>query len=207
MQKPIQRGKVKLGKSRTRSPNHNQKNGAEKLTKLNLGCGQRLINPGEDFIGIDICPEAKPDIVHDLRIAPWPFLNDSVDEVVSFHFLEHLDGFERIDFFNELYRVMKAGAKARFQVPYWSSMRAIQDPTHKFPPLCEASFCYMNKGWRVANKLDHYKLKCDFDFEFGYQLEQETATRSQEVQYDWVKHKLNAANDIIVTMTKRDPNG
>lgn len=176
-------------------------NGEHKLLRLDLGAGQRFAFH-EGFIAVDINKDAKPDVVWDLRVTPWPWKSDSVDEVVSVHFLEHLTGPERNIFFNELWRVLKVGAKAKFQVPYYSSQRAIQDWTHQWPPICERSFLYWNREWRKVNKLDHYATTCNFGFTYGYTLENETCGRAAEVQAVWVKKHLNAVDDLIVTMEK-----
>ena len=189
--------KSTLTKPRLSKPS---RNGHQELLKLDLGCGD---NCKEGFTGVDNAKGCSAKIKHDLTVTPWPFESDSVDEVHSSHFLEHLTGPERILFMDELWRVMKVGAKATIQVPYWSSMRSVQDPTHQWPPLCEASFLYCNRGWREQNKLTHYLGKCDFDFGYGYQVSQETALRSQEVQSAWIAHNINTVSDLVVTLTKR----
>ena len=176
-------------------------NGEHKLIRLDLGCGKRFAFH-EGFIGVDANKACKPDVVWDLTVTPWPWESDSVDEVVSVHFLEHLTGPERNIFMNELWRVLKLGAKAKFQVPYYSSQRAIQDWTHQWPPLSERSFLYFNRGWREANKLDHYETKCNFGYTYYYILEGETAQRAVEVQCKWAKQYLNAVDDLIVTLEK-----
>jgi hypothetical protein len=170
--------------------------------KLDLGCGQ---NPKEGFVGVDISKKAKPKVVHDLRKRPWPWKDNSVEEVFSAHFFEHLSGPERMPFMDELWRVMKVDAKATIITPYWSSMRAVQDPTHSWPPVCEATYLYFNKKWREDNKLSHYPITCDFDFTFGYGPDPDIALRSAEFQQFALKHYTNAALDLHVTLTKRGP--
>ena len=86
-------------------------------------------------------------------------------------------------------------------VCYWSSPRAIQDPAMEWPPICEQSFLYFNKGWRETNQL--LPIKADFDFSYGYAVDAETAARNQESQSFWIKHYLNTANDLQVALTKR----
>ena len=65
-------------------------------------------------------------------------------------------------FFNECYRILKPGGKMRHLHPYYKSVRAVQDPTHKWPPISENSYFYWDKEWREMNKLDHYPINCDF---------------------------------------------
>lgn len=168
--------------------------------KLNLGCGSRR---KDDFIGVDMTKTDAVDVVHDLRVRPWPFDPDSVEEVYCAHFIEHLTGEERIGFIDELYRVMQRGAQATIIAPYYSSIRAIQDPTHKWPPIAEWSFMYFNKGWRTDNCLQHYEIEADFDFTYGYAINPQWASRNHEAQAFAVRHYLNVVDDVQVVLTKR----
>ena len=93
-----------------------------KTVKLDLACGQRK---QEGFIGVDISPQEGVDVVIDLEKYPWPFEDNSVDEVHCAHFIEHLNDFS--GFFNELYRIMKVGAEANISCPYFTSIRNVQD--------------------------------------------------------------------------------
>ena len=77
--------------------------------KLDLGCGPRK---REGFTGVDAIKFDGVDLVQDLR-KPWQWEDGSVEEVHCSHFLEHLTGFERVHFFNELYRVLHKEDKAR----------------------------------------------------------------------------------------------
>lgn len=142
--------------------------------------------------------------VMDVRKTPWPFKDGSVGEVYSQQFLEHLDGPERMKFMNELYRVMAVGAKAEIICPYWSSVRAIQDPTHKWPPVAEASFAYFNENWRRLNGLTHMPIECNFDFPYGYNLQPEFAARTEELRIFAAQHYVNSVNDVIVILTKAE---
>ncbi len=169
-----------------------------KPIKLNIACGQIR---QEGFIGVDKVKTDATDIVHDLDIVPWSFIPDNcVDEITCSHYIEHVQ--HQIPFMDELCRIMKQGAKATIVAPYYTSMRAWQDPTH-VRAICEASFLYYNKQWRETNKLDHYGIKSDFDFSYGYQLYPDWAARSQEARDFAVKHYWNVISDIYVTLTKR----
>jgi len=185
----------------------------EKLLKLDLGAGD---NKKEGFIGVDIVKTKSVDIVCDLLKFPWPFKDNSVDEVYSSHFFEHIPGYLRGKWMNELYRVMKPGVyeggvgkangegpRVVFIVPYYSSMRAIQDYTHQWPPLSEASFLYFNKEWRKLNKLEHYDVKCDFDFSYNYIISGQWISRSDETKFFAVSNYINAVPDLQVILVKR----
>ena len=169
-------------------------------TKLNLGCGKSKM---DGFTGVDISPDCGADIVHDLNVMPWPFEADSIEEVHASHFFEHLDGPQRCRFMDELWRVLKPEGKATIITPYWASSRAIQDPTHAWPPVCESSYLYFNKKWREDNGLDHYPIHCDFDFSYGYQIDQPWSLRSTEARDFAVRHYLHVASDLHVVLTKR----
>ena|SRR5712664_528206 len=168
--------------------------------KLDLGCGQ---SKREGFTGVDISKVPGVDVVHNLFTFPWPFKDDTVEEIWCSHFLEHVPNKLRFAFMDECYRILFAGGKAAFLFPYYSSMRAIQDPTHEWPPLCEFSFLYFNKQWREQNKLDHYPVKCDFDYSYNYAINPAFVGRSQEFLAGAIPTMLNIVTDQSVTMVKR----
>lgn len=98
--------------------------------KLNLGCGQNRI---EGYLNVDLFGE--PDLVFDLETFPWPWADDSVDEILLIHVLEHLgqdkNVFLRI--IQEIYRVCRDGAVIRIKVPHPRSDDYLSDPTHVRP--------------------------------------------------------------------------
>jgi hypothetical protein len=172
----------------------------DKEVNLDLGCGD---NKREGFYGIDIAKTAACDYQFDLTKTPWPIDDEVVDSIHCSHFFEHLDGAERIAFMHECYRILKDGKQMVIIVPHWSSMRSIQDPTHKWPPVAESSFLYFNKKWMDDNKLQHYGITCDFDFGYGYSVDPDVQVRNQEFQAFAVKHYNNAVMDLFVTLTKK----
>lgn len=198
--------------------------------KLDLGCGP---NKKVGFCGVDKTSFPGVDVVLDLmtkrniekiipdpfykdlerrtfleEFAPWPWNDNSIEEAHSSHCLEHFDAMERIHFINELYRVLKPGAKATLIVPHWSSCRAYGDPTHKWPPVSEFAFFYWKRDWRMANA-PHSDItnlaggfNCNFDVVWGYILEPGVAMRNQEYQQMAMSYYKEACQDIIATMTK-----
>jgi len=107
--------------------------------KLNLGCGQNKL---QGYVNTDREPAVKPDVLMDLEKFPWPFEDDSVDEVVAFHVLEHVGAtsemFVRI--MQELYRVCRAGAEVRIAVPH--PRGGMLDITASLPP-------HMLQSWNL----------------------------------------------------------
>lgn len=59
---------------------------------------------------------------------PLPFADDTVDEFLLSHILEHL--VEPLALFQELHRIAKREARAVVRVPYGGSDDAFEDPTH-----------------------------------------------------------------------------
>ena len=172
--------------------------------KLNLGSGPSKM-PG--FISVDQIAFPGVDVVTDLN-ARWPWPDNSISEVHCSHTLEHFDAIERVHFVNELFRVMKPGAKATVITPHWASCRAYGDPTHKFPPCSEFGFFYWKKDWRMA-QAPHTDIQhnpkgftCNFDVVWGYSLEPSVAARNQEYQQFALQFYKEAALDTIATLTK-----
>ena len=56
------------------------------LVKLNLGCGGSRV---EGYINVDLYSEAR-DLQCDLSKFPYPFKDNSADEIVMSHVIEHL---------------------------------------------------------------------------------------------------------------------
>ena len=211
--------------------------------RLDLGCGPRK-KPG--FCGVDQTAFPGVDVVLNLvarkRIitemhpltdrpipgmvgdwVPWPWDDNTVEEAHASHVLEHFDAMERIHVLNELYRVLKPGAKCTLIVPHWCSSRAYGDPTHKWPPIGGFSFFYWKRDWRMANAptTDAYPLgpdphnnggktcefnlngfNCNFDVTWGFTLHPEVAQRNQEYQQYAMQFLIEATPDIIATLTK-----
>ena len=177
--------------------------------KLDLGCGTKK---AEGFIGVDSRKFEGVDIVHDLGTHTWPWEADTVDEVNCSHMVEHLTWTERVFFFNELYRVMKKGAKAQIAMPHWCSNRYYGDPTHQ-APFSEMAWLYMNKEWRKvqAPHTDSemapgpLSYSCDFDVAYGYSLAPFLNGRDKGfIDFALGAYK-EAAADMIATVIAKKP--
>jgi len=98
--------------------------------KLNLGCGE---NKKDGFINVD--KFGNPDVKHDLEVFPWPWDDDSVDEILMNHILEHLGETTEVflGIMKEMYRICKAGAKIMINCPHPRHDDFISDPTHVRP--------------------------------------------------------------------------
>jgi predicted SAM-dependent methyltransferase len=168
------------------------------VIKLDIGCGKSK-QPG--FIGVDSIAFEGVDKVMDVRKVPWDYADNSVDEIHTSHFVEHLTREEWVPFFNEAYRVLKPKGILRVIVPHFSHACAHGDPTHK-------SFCsewmayYLNKGWRDING-PHTGYTCDFDWVIGGSWDDWLKTRNDESRMFAMNRYINSFRDLIITLTKR----
>lgn len=174
--------------------------------RLDLASGQR---PREGFIGVDkYAPNAQK---VDLMQFPWPWADNSVEEIHCSHFIEHIpmgdvtyaDGVTVKNyffaFFDEVYRILKKDGVATIIWPYLKSTRAFQDPTHtRFIPA--EAFGYLNKGWRVTNGLDHYPVNCDFSCVTSFSHAAELAARHDEVRARLFREAWDAIYDMTAVL-------
>lgn len=174
--------------------------------RYDLGCGNKK---QEGFIGIDITKEGtQADIEFDLLTFPWTFAQDeSAEEVFCSHFLEHIphgDGFHDpfFDFFNEVWRILKPQGLATFITPYYTSMRAFQDPTHqRF--IAEGTYAYLDADWRKENKLEHYPIHTDFKVKTcEYVYHEDSQNINIQDQKFGLKHFWNVGADMKVVLQK-----
>jgi SAM-dependent methyltransferase len=174
--------------------------------RIDIGCGP---NKKEGFIGVDVAKFPGVDEVCQVGVNPLPFADGSVEEVHASHFMEHLRAHERMFFANDLYRVMKPGAKATIIVPHWNSNRAYGDMTHQWPPVSEMFFYYLKREWREANaphtdkKFNPEGMDCDFDATWGYSVHGALLSRNIEFQQFAMTWYKEAVQDIHATLTRR----
>jgi len=189
--------------------------------KISIACGQRI---PKGFVGMDIADIKGVKYVGDILDfgdnSVWKQIKDnSVDEFECSHFIEHIphgDGFHDpfFQFFDEVYRCLKkakfdpdnpnvpTNGFATFTTPYYTSMRAIQDPTHQ-RSIGDMTLYYLDKDWREMNQLDHYAVKCDFHFNAYYSMNGRLANRNQEFQQNAINTQWNAIDDIVFTLWKK----
>jgi hypothetical protein len=136
--------------------------------RLNLGCGTRKI---EGWVNSDKAPECNPDQVVDLEKLPWPWPDDSAEEVMLSHVLEHIGGTSDgyLGIIKELYRVCRDGATVHVVVPHPRHDHFLTDPTHVRPILPESFVMFSqatNRRWiamKAANTPLAIYLGVDFE--------------------------------------------
>ena len=108
--------------------------------KLNLGSGTQTL---KDHVNVDRAAVPGVDVVYDLDVAPWPFGDGSVAAIEARHVFEHVA--DPIVFMTECHRVLEPGGRLSIVVPYYRSVDAFTDPTHR--RFCtEWTFCYWVQG-------------------------------------------------------------
>ncbi len=181
------------------------------LVRLDLGAGE---TPREGYEGVDLhAPSAKHKV--DLWKFPWPWADDSVDEIHCSHFIEHLpmeyvkDGPHAgkdlfCAFFDECFRILKKDGKMSLIWPALQSVRAFQDPTHRrFIPA--ETMLYLNAEWRKINKLEHYGATCNFGFNVVPSTSQAETVRHQTVQANRTRELWNVAQDFHAMLSVIKP--
>ncbi len=100
--------------------------------RLNLGCG---FDKKADWVNVDMRPQSEPDELVNLEETPWPWADNSAEEVQLRHVLEHLgattDSYLAI--IKELWRICRPGALVRIVVPHPRHDHYLNDPTHVRP--------------------------------------------------------------------------
>lgn len=124
------------------------------IVKLNLGACDRAL---EGYLSVDIAPPA--DQIADLRQA-WPWPDSSVDAVFAHDIFEHLP--DKRQTMNELWRVLKPGARADVCVPTIRGVGAVCDPTH-VSYWSAGDFEYYETGNFARERFRHsYGIAADF---------------------------------------------
>ncbi len=111
--------------------------------ELLLGCGNRshkqikfqfIPQEFQNLTRLDIDPDCKPDILHDLNVLPLPFEDNSFNEIHAPDILEHTgtQGDWRFFFaqFSEFWRILKPGGYLIGSCPKWDSPWLWSDPGH-----------------------------------------------------------------------------
>lgn len=85
---------------------------------LNLGCGEGKVSGATN---IDINANSSPDLVADIR-RKLPFETNSVDEILFYHTIEHIEKRYHQDIFRELYRILKPNGILNMSYPEFTEI-------------------------------------------------------------------------------------
>lgn len=200
--------------------------------RIDLGCGPKR---AEGFIGFDRLRFPGVDVVADLSRTPWivrgadfeampasvprdafeassggfRLRSEVVQEARAAHFIEHLNGGQRIAFANELHRVLVPGARAVIVTPHWAGSRAYGDMTHQWPPVSEFWYAYLSRAWRLAEaphddaSHDPAAYDCDFGVDLAYTVTPQLAGQPEGIQAFARQHGRDAVLDLVATLTRK----
>lgn len=170
--------------------------------KLNIGAGKEI---KDGFVGVDKIDFGQM-YVDDALHCMEGMESNSVDEAYSRHFLPCLTNlggkFERVKFFNELYRILKPGAFCTLVIPPWNFAGGYGNP-HFQEPFYEGGFYFLNKEWREVNAPEVAEYTCNFDIpQWGYNMHPSIAPKNQEYQQFALSNYCNSALDVMTTLRK-----
>lgn len=87
--------------------------------KLNLGSHAKTL---KGYISVDALPLPEIDVVHNLTNFPYPWEDDSIEEIVMVEVLEHISWRDTVNVLKECYRILEPKGKIHIQVPDCGSM-------------------------------------------------------------------------------------
>ncbi|MCR4327268.1 MAG: methyltransferase domain-containing protein [Nanoarchaeota archaeon] len=124
--------------------------------KLHLGCGNDY---RKGYVNCDWTNEVKVDRIVDLEKPLKMFKDNSVEEVIANHVLEHINNF--VPLMHELHRVCKNRAIIRVKTPFYSAWGQYNDPTHVrfFSPFTFNYFKKNNYSHQVGANKDMFHVK------------------------------------------------
>ena len=173
--------------------------------KLNLGCGSKIY---EGYVNVDKFDLYNIDIQHDLEKFPYPFDDNSVDEIILSHVLEHIgqepDTFIRI--LKEFYRICKNQALIKIAVPHPRHDDFVSDPTHVRPITILGLSLFdkaQNEKWEksgVANTPLALIHKVNFKIEsVNYSIEDEIMRKhnSGKIDKDELDYMIKHYNNVV----------
>jgi ubiquinone/menaquinone biosynthesis C-methylase UbiE len=94
--------------------------------RLNLGSGKR---PIDGYVNVDLVQFDHTDVVCDLNAVPWPFDDESIEDIQAWHIFEHVTS--AIDFMLECHRILQPGGRLIVVSPVYAHVSAFTDPTHR----------------------------------------------------------------------------
>lgn len=128
--------------------------------KLNLGCGR---NAMKGYINIDRVEGSGVDLLMDFENSDFPFPEDSVNEILLRHTLEHIQ--DTLALMERLWKVSAPDGICTIVVPYGSSDDAWSDQTHVRPYFMESFqafgqpfYCLADYGYRGDWAIDKILL-------------------------------------------------
>lgn len=158
-----------------------------KKKKLNLGCGKEIL---EGYTNLDIIKLEGTDVVHDLNKFPFPFKDNTFDEILAKSILEHLYDLQKT--LEELWRISKPNAIINIGVPHFESLGATVDPTHKQFFTYYSFDYYCENAKKGIDQLDYYS-KVRFRI-----IERRIIYPKYFKIFEWIANKVPRFHEIML---------
>lgn len=155
------------------------------MIKLDLGCGG---SKRKGYIGVDTIPFPCIDIIHDLNEFPYPFEENTIDEIWMDNVIEHLK--EPVKVIEELYRITKNNALVTISVPYFRSVYSAIDPTH-VNQFTSFWFDYFDPDNIFSSKYNYSHAK--------YKIKKKVFDR------EWENKKISKIHKHYLNMANKNP--
>jgi SAM-dependent methyltransferase len=141
--------------------------------KLNLGAGTD-IRP--EYVNHDIAKLPGIEVCFNLNTYPWPWEDNSFEEIVANDLIEHLDDF--LLAMNEIHRILSLGGVISLTVPYWNSCYRYIDPTHKYG--------FHEDTFKFFDPTSHYCQDRHYYTSARFSIEKELFLIAPFIPYFWI---------------------
>lgn len=177
--------------------------------KLNIGCG---FNKKPGWINVDQFSACAPDQIVDVEEVPWPWPDNSADEILLSHVLEHVGTSPKnyLDIIKEIWRVCCDGARVEIRLPHPRHDYFLIDPTHVraiHPRSFEHFSQRRNREWQAvgspATPLGLY-LGIDFDMEGIQQVlapKWAERVRNGDLSQTEIRDRMEDMNNVVMEFT------
>ena len=131
---------------------------------LNLGCGKNTFQ--YETLNADLRRTRDTDVICDFDRFPYPFKDESFQNVFAIDILEHLTDVVKV--VDEIHRMTKPGGVLIIRTCYWAAEQSYTDPTHKhwfnlesfdfFDPTTKWGgkyHWYTDRKWKVHERENH----------------------------------------------------
>jgi len=132
--------------------------------KLNFGCG-RDIKKG--YVNVDIEPLEGVDEVWDLNIFPYPFKDESAEEILCISTLQIVKNVIKV--VEEFHRILKPGGLLFINVPHFTGTNLWKDLSHRRGFSYYAFEFFTNDLYYQTHK-KFSKMKAKFEFGKKYAI-------------------------------------
>jgi len=114
------------------------------MKKLNFGCGKDI---RKDYINMDIVKIDGVDVIHNFNKFPYPFKDNTFEEVYCKHVLESVK--ELVNVMEELHRICKNGAIIKVYDIYYNCSGVHNDP-YLIRSFNDNSFNFLEKDYETS---------------------------------------------------------